>query len=117
MDATSIPIYHIPISSLQRAMKELQDYYNDLALSVQTLQATSYSGIYIWKVPELTRRRRDAVLGKTISLYSAPFFTSRHSYKLCLCVYLNEDGSGRGTHVSFILMKGLFDIFLPWPFK
>ena len=49
------------IASLQQAMKELQDYYNDLSLSVQTLQATSYSGIYIWKVPEL-RRKRDAIL-------------------------------------------------------
>ena len=100
-------------------MKELQDYYNDLALSVQTLQATSYSGIYIWKVPELTRRRRDAVLGKTISLYSVPFFTSQHGYKPCLRVYLNGDGSGRGTHISFFitLMKGWFDILLPWPFK
>ena len=107
------------ITKLQHAVKELQDYYNDLALSVQTLQATSYNGIYIWKVPELTRRRRDAVLGKTISLYSAPFFTSRHGYKLCLRVYLNGDGSGRGTHVSFFitLMKGEFDPLLPWPFK
>ena len=86
---------------------------------MQTLQATSYSGVYIWKVPELTRRRRDAVLGKTISLYSAPFFTSRHGYKLCLRVYLNGDGSGRGTHISFFvtLMKGEFDPLLPWPFK
>ena len=107
------------ITALQRALKDLQDYYSDLALSVQTLQATSYNGIYIWKVPELTRRRRDAVLGKTVSLYSAPFFTSRHGYKLCLRVYLNGDGSGRGTHVSFFitLMKGEFDPLLPWPFK
>ena len=107
------------ISRLQQSMKELQDYYSDLALSVQTLQATSYSGVYIWKIPELTRRRRDAVLGKTISLYSAPFFTSRHGYKLCLRVYLNGDGSGRGTHISFFitLMKGEFDPLLPWPFK
>ena len=107
------------ITMLQQSVKELQGYYNDLALSVQTLQATSYSGIYIWKVPELTRRKRDAVLGKTISLYSAPFFTSRHGYKLCLRVYLNGDGSGRGTHLSFFitLMKGEFDPLLPWPFK
>ena len=107
------------ITKLQHAVKELQDYYSDLALSVQTLQATSYNGIYIWKVPELTRGKRDAVLGKTVSLYSAPFFTSRHGYKLCLHVYLNGDGSGRGTHVSFfiILMKGEFDPLLPWPFK
>ena len=107
------------ITMLQQSVKELQDYHSDLALSVQTLQATSYNGIYIWKVPEVIRRRRDAVLGKTISLYSAPFFTSRHGYKLCLRVYLNGDGSGRGTHVSFFitLMKGEFDPLLPWPFK
>ena len=79
----------------------------------------SYDGTFIWRVHELTRRRRDAVLGNIISLYSAPFFTSRHGYKLCLCVYLNGDGSGRGTHVSFFitLMKGEFDPLLPWPFK
>ena len=49
----------------------------------------------------------------------APFFISRHGYKLCLRVYLNGDGSGRGTHISFFitLMKGEFDLLLPWPFK
>ena len=86
---------------------------------MQTLQATSYNGVYIWKIPKLTRRRRDAVLGKTISLYSAPFFTSCHGYKLCLRIYLNGDGSGQGTHISFFitLMKGEFDPLLPWSFK
>ena len=86
---------------------------------MQTLQDPSYDGTFIWRVNELIRRRRDAILGNIISLYSAPFFTSRHGYKLCLRVYLNGDGSGRGTHVSFFitLMKGEFDPLLPWPFK
>ena len=100
-------------------MKELQDYYTDLALSIQSLQATTYNGVYVWKIPDVTRRRRDAVLGKTVSLYSAPFFTSRHGYKICLRVYLNGDGSGRGSHVSFFLtiMKGEYDPLLPWPYR
>ena len=86
---------------------------------VQTLQDPSYDGMFIWRVHELTRRRRDAVLRNITSLYSAPFFTSRHGYKLCLRIYLNGDGSGQGTHVSFFitLMKGEFDPLLPWPFK
>ena len=52
-------------------------------------------------------------------VYSAPFYTSRHGYKICLRVYLNGDGAGRGTHLSFFLtmMKGDFDPLLPWPFK
>ena len=35
----------------------------------------------------------------------------RHGYKQCLHVYLNRDGSGRGTHVSFFitLIKVEFD--------
>ena len=87
--------------------------------AVMDVQDSSYDGTFIWRIRELTRRRRDAVLGNIISLYSAPFFTSRHGYKLCLRVYLNGDGSGRGTHVSFFitLMKGEFDPLLPWPFK
>ena len=106
-------------SKVQVATKELQDYYSELALSMQTMQASSYGSVYIWKIPEFTRRRRDAVLGKTISLYSAPFYTSRHGYKLCMRVYLNGDGAGRGSHISLFvcLMKGDFDPLLPWPFR
>ena len=106
-------------SKVQVATKELQDYYSELALSMQTMQASSYGSVYISKIPEFTRRCRDAVLGKTISLYSAPFYTSRHGYKLCMRVYLNGDGAGRGSHISLFvcLMKGDFDPLLPWPFR
>ena len=54
-----------------------------------------------------------------MSLYSIPFYTSRHGYKMCARVYLNGDGMGKGTHLSFffVVMKGPFDALLPWPFK
>ena len=57
--------------------------------------------------------------GVTMSLYSIPFYTSRHGYKMCARVYLNGDGMGKGTHLSFffVVMKGPFDALLPWPFK
>jgi hypothetical protein len=107
------------IGAIQRSIKELQEYYSDVAMSIQTIQASSHGPVFIWKIPDLSRRRRDAVLGKTVSLYSAPFYTSRHGYKICLRVYLNGDGGGRGTHLSFFMtmMKGDFDSLLPWPFK
>jgi hypothetical protein len=107
------------IGKIQRSVKELQEFYTDVATSIQTIQASSHGPVYIWKIPDLSRRRREAVLGKTVSLYSAPFYTSRHGYKICLRVYLNGDGAGRGTHLSFFmtLMKGDFDGLLPWPFK
>ena len=67
-----------------------------MALMVQTLQAVSYSGTFIWKIPEVQRRRGEARSGRTVSLYSAPFYTGRHGYKMCLRLYMDEDGSGRG---------------------
>ena len=91
----------------------------EVSITLQTLQATSYDGHYIWKIPDITRRRRDALLGKTVSLYSAPFYTSRFGYRLCLRVYLDGDGSGKGRYISYFLtiMKGEYDALLEWPFQ
>lgn len=38
---------------------------------------------------------------------------------MCLRVYLNGDGTGRGTHLSlfFVVMKGPNDALLRWPFN
>jgi TNF receptor-associated factor 3 len=57
--------------------------------------------------------------GGTLSLYSQPFYTSRYGYKLCARVYLNGDGAGKNSHVSFFLvvMQGDYDDLLTWPFK
>ena len=104
---------------LHQMLKELKENYAELMLIVQSLQATSYNGKYIWKIPEVTRRWREAKEGKTLSLYSAPFYTSRHGYRMCLRLYLNGDGTGKETHLSYFLtiMRGEFDALLPWPFQ
>ncbi len=103
----------------ESAVQHLQEGFSEMALMVQTLQATSYSGVFIWKIPEIQRRRHEAKVGKTVSLYSAPFYTSRHGYKVCLRLYMDGDGSGKGTHLSFFLtvMKGDNDHLLQWPFE
>ena len=107
------------VMKMESAVKQLQEGFGEMALLVQTLQATSYNGVFIWKIPEVQRRRQEAKVGRTISLYSAPFYTSRHGYKLCLRLYMDGDGSGKGNHLSFFLtiMRGEFDALLPWPFK
>lgn len=37
---------------------------------------------------------------------------------MCLRLYLNGDGTGRGTHLSlfFVVMRGKCDALLKWPF-
>ncbi len=103
----------------ESAIAQLQDGLGEVSLLLQTLQAASYDGTFIWKIPEVDRRRQEAKSGKTVSLYSAPFYTSRHGYKICLRLYMNGDGGGKGTHLSFFvtLMRGEYDALLPWPFR
>ena len=38
---------------------------------------------------------------------------------MCLFLYMDGDGSGKGTHLSFFftLMRGEYDVLLSWPFK
>ena len=107
------------LSVLQENITEINRTYAEVSLTLQTLQATSYDGKYIWKIPDITRRRRDALMGKTVSLYSAPFYTDRFGYRMCLRVYLDGDGSGKGHYISYFLtiMKGEYDALLEWPFQ
>ncbi|KAH0620347.1 hypothetical protein JD844_020662 [Phrynosoma platyrhinos] len=91
----------------------------DMDLRFQVLETASYNGILIWKIRDYKRRKQEAVMGKTLSLYSQPFYTGYFGYKMCARVYLNGDGMGKGTHLSlfFVIMRGEYDALLPWPFK
>ena len=107
------------VVKMESAVAQLQEGFGEMALIVQSLQATSYNGCFIWKIPDVIRRRREAKLGKVISLYSAPFYTCHHGYKMCLRLYMDGDGTGKGSHLSFFmtLMKGEYDALLVWPFR
>ena len=50
--------------------------------------------------------------------FSPPFYTHPQGYKMCLKVYANGSGKGKGTHLSVYayLMRGEFDDHLKWPF-
>ena len=100
----------------QLALHEIQLSEQDL--QIQILQATSYDGVYLWKIDQYSRRFQEAVSGKTLSIYSPPFYVGRFGYKVCARLYLNGDGMGKGTHVSvfFVIMRGEYDALLPWPF-
>ncbi|XP_023556966.1 TNF receptor-associated factor 5 isoform X2 [Octodon degus] len=83
------------------------------------LEGTCYNGKLIWKVTDYKMKKREAVDGHTVSIFSQPFYTSRCGYRLCARAYLNGDGSGKGTHLSlyFVVMRGEFDSLLQWPFR
>lgn len=80
----------------------------EMDLRFQLLETASYDGTLVWKIRDYERRKRDAVSGRTLSLYSQPFYSSRFGYKMCARVYLNGDGMGKTTHMSlfFVIMRG-----------
>ena len=51
--------------------------------------------------------------------FSPPFYTHPHGYKMCMRVWPNGFGKGKGTHlgVAIYLMRGEFDDQLKWPFR
>ena len=114
------------IDELQRKIGEVEHSVDralgsclEQELRIQLLERATYDGILLWKIDEFDRRRREAIDGTTMSLYSTPFYTSRHGYKMCARIYLNGDGMGKNTHLSFffVVMRGPFDGLLTWPFK
>ena len=46
---------------VESMLHDFQDSFQELALLVQTLQATSYNGQFVWKIPEVSRRRDEAI--------------------------------------------------------
>ena len=107
------------VQEVQRNVTHHTLTLNELRLRQDVLDVKSTNGIFVWKIPDVRRRYSEALEGKTISLYSPPFFTSPHGYRMCIRAYLNGDGLGKGTHVSvfFVLMRSENDSLLSWPFK
>lgn len=107
------------VEHFTQTFPRMETILEELNLKIEILEVKSTSGVYIWKVNDLTRRAREARIGRTVSLYSPPFYTSPHGYRLCLRAYLFGDGSGKGTHISLfiVVMKSEYDDLLAWPFQ
>jgi len=107
------------VEELQRTTALIKVHMAELELQLQASLASTHNGIFLWRIPEIRRRRRDAIEGRITSIYSPPFYSGRHGYKMCIRAYLNGDGIGYSTHLSvfFVLMRGEYDSLLKWPFE
>jgi hypothetical protein len=116
------------IDQLQTSCIDLHKYLAQSQLSSLKLEErliildkTSYNGVLMWRINDFAKRRADPL---TASFYSPAFYTSggisgSGGYRCCAKIYLNGDGSGKGTHVSIylVILKGDYDSLMPWPFR
>ena len=107
------------VLEVERTLNVISVHHSELELQLQASLASTHNGAFLWRIPEVRRRIRDAKIGRITSIYSPPFYTGRNGYKMCIRAYLNGDGTGEGTHLSifFVLMKGEYDPLLQWPFE
>ena len=107
------------LQTVQSHMTQYAVAIDEVRLRQDILDVKVTNGLLIWRIPDIRRRYRDAIERRTISLYSPPFYTSPHGYRMCIRTYLNGDGIGKGTHISlfFVIMRSEQDNLLPWPFK
>lgn len=110
---------HVQLTAHDRQLGVHDVRMAEMDLRFQLLETASYDGTLVWKIRDYDRRKRDAVNGRTLSLYSQPFYSHRFGYKMCARVYLNGDGMGKTTHMSlfFVIMRGEYDPLLNWPFR
>ena len=107
------------IEDIERQTAMMKVHVSELELQLQASLASTHNGSFLWRIPDIARRKRDAVEERITSIYSPPFYTGRNGYKMCIRAYLNGDGIGYKTHFSifFVLMKGEYDPLLKWPFE
>ena len=65
------------MEEFQRQLGMMRVQLSELELQLQASLASTYNGNFLWRIPDVTRRRRDAVDGRVTSIYSPPFYTGR----------------------------------------
>uniref|UniRef100_A0ABM5FIA9 TNF receptor-associated factor n=1 Tax=Pogona vitticeps TaxID=103695 RepID=A0ABM5FIA9_9SAUR len=82
-------------------------------------ELVSTDGTLVWKVEKFSKLLKEAKAGRRQSIYSPAFATHVYGYRLCVRLYPDGDGIGKGGHLSLFLAlaKGPYDDVLPWPFQ
>ncbi|KAG8447419.1 hypothetical protein GDO86_014774 [Hymenochirus boettgeri] len=107
------------VRQLERTLGQKEVQLAEMETRIQESELSTYDGVFVWKITDYAKKRQDAIIGRCPAMFSPPFYTSKYGYKMCLRIYLNGDGTGRGTHLSlfFVVMRGSSDALLRWPFN
>ena len=76
-------------------------------------------GEFPWKIEKWADKGRETQNGIKTSIFSDPFKSHKHGYKVCMELYPDGEGVRKGSHLTVFIhiMRGLFDDILSWPCK
>lgn len=103
----------------EKVIRDLKTKVKLLENHVQDIEGRCGNGMYVWKIKNYHKLRRDAEKGEVTATHSPSFYSSYYGYKLCIRVNPNGVDSARGTHLSLFIhfMQGEYDDLLEWPFS
>ncbi|XP_052800376.1 TNF receptor-associated factor 6-like isoform X2 [Mya arenaria] len=103
----------------EKIIRDLKSKVKTLESTVQDFEGRNGNGVYVWKIKNYMKLRRDAEKGDVTAIHSGSFYSSFYGYKLCIRVNLNGVDSAKGTHLSLFIhfMQGEYDEMLDWPFS
>ncbi|XP_071944077.1 TNF receptor-associated factor 4-like [Antedon mediterranea] len=98
----------------------LEDGTDSLQTCVDKVQDLEkmFGSHLVWKINNYAERVQDAKIAKKTTIFSPPFLTGRHGYKLSMSACLNGDGKAKGHFMSVFICicRGKYDALLPFPF-
>ncbi|CAM2719264.1 unnamed protein product [Rotaria socialis] len=114
----TIAVQNKLIQAFDERLNEQKKWIEVLAKKVNALEKT-YGAQYIWKIDHYQEHLQEARSNKKTTLFSPPFLTSRHGYRLALAICLDGDGKAKGKYVSLFasICRGDYDALLSWPFS
>ncbi|GMS88464.1 hypothetical protein PENTCL1PPCAC_10639, partial [Pristionchus entomophagus] len=123
------PIRHLTylcdgVIELKAMLAFMQLNTEKMIRTIGTLESKSsnlekmYGAQLVWRIDNVNQRLNEAKSGARSTIFSPPFVSSRHGYKMCLSACLHGDGPVRGRYFSVYvtILRGEFDSLLQWPF-
>ncbi|XP_048776587.1 TNF receptor-associated factor 4-like [Ostrea edulis] len=123
------PIQHLAMACdvIFKHSKTLEDNEKLLGKHTENIQTMEkkvstleklYGCQLVWKIEKWESKMDEAKLGRKTTIFSPPFLTARHGYKMAMSICPYGDGRARGKFLSIFICicKGEYDALLTWPF-
>ncbi|CDS38162.1 TNF receptor associated factor 3 [Echinococcus multilocularis] len=110
--------FHNLLDLQVQAVHESQAAVKKMQMKLQRCEAY-FEPSFVWKIDGYREKFEEAQQGRKTSLFSNPFYSHRHGYRVCLSICPNGEQRYRGRYLSVFICicRGEYDALLSWPFS
>lgn len=106
------------LKALERQLALKDVTISELDLRITALEQTSYDGTLLWRINDFARRRQEAISGRTTSVYSPAFYTSKTGMSCLVSNLTAKTGAiATSSHSDPLNKEMLWDRVLSYAYK